>query len=149
MRVFSVAHYLIASCLDSILHFVMQFPRRTRAASRKKNNDRQNVLSQTMSGLQSLSQLSALAPTGLSLCLPIVITIIESVEVSSHFSSNMFHTSINFENTGRKIQSRAMLPACGESHGNYLRYYRPNGRMRNDQFRSKPRNWPSNRVCSV
>jgi len=34
-----------------------------------------------MSGLQSLSQLAALAPVpGLSLCLPIVITIIESID---------------------------------------------------------------------
>jgi len=43
--------------------------------------DRKSVLIQAKSGLQSLSNLAALAPLpGLSLCLPIVITIIESVD---------------------------------------------------------------------
>ena len=44
--------------------------------------DRKSILIQAKSGLQSLSNLAALAPLpGLSLCLPIVITIIESIDV--------------------------------------------------------------------
>lgn len=48
--------------------------------------DRKAVLNQAMSWLQTLNNLATLAPLpGLAMCLPIVITIIESIDVSSIF----------------------------------------------------------------
>jgi hypothetical protein len=47
------------------------------------HNDRKSVLIQAVTGLQSLSNLAALAPfPGLSICLPIIISIVQSIDVS-------------------------------------------------------------------
>ena len=47
------------------------------------HNDRKSVLVQAVTGLQSLNNLAALAPfPGVSICLPIVINIVESIDAS-------------------------------------------------------------------